>query len=116
MSDDDIEHLLFAVNEALSFRQRHHMPILPWMIPLANRFNLTSLTSGMSPTGHESDSGSSALESSLIGTNEAADLLGLSTRQVRRLTADLDGENISGRIVFKRSTVTEYAQERRHGR
>lgn len=116
LSDDDVERALFCVNEVVGSRLRADVPVPWWMWQLANRLDLSSLTSGMSPSGHESDGGSEALETSLIGTQEAANLLGLSTRHVRRLAADLDGENVRGRMVFKRSTVVEYAQEKRNGR
>lgn len=46
----------------------------------------------------------------LIDTEQAAQILGCSTRRIRRIAADLDGEQIAGRWIFHRHAVTEYAQ------
>ncbi|MEZ0382170.1 helix-turn-helix domain-containing protein [Mycobacterium sp. pW045] len=51
-----------------------------------------------------------------ITAREAADILGVSKRQAQRLHADLDGQLIGGRWLFKRETVQEYAHERTSGR
>lgn len=51
-----------------------------------------------------------------ITAREAADILGVSKRQAQRLHADLDGQLIGGRWLFKRETVREYAHERTSGR
>lgn len=116
LSGDDIEYALYCVVETIDRRRRAGICVPPWMHQLGQRFNLASLTSEMSPSGHESCTDSEGLESDLhVGSKEAAHLLGLSTRQVRRLRSDLDGETVGGRMVFKRSTVIEYAQERRNG-
>ncbi|WP_141213961.1 helix-turn-helix domain-containing protein [Mycobacterium marinum] len=113
LSDDETEAALYCAMELIDRRRRAGVPVPSWMIRLAHRLDLTS---ALSPRGHEIDSGSESLESDLlVGSREAADILGLSTRQVRRLAPDLDGEAIGGRIVFKRSTVIEYAEGRRNG-
>jgi hypothetical protein len=85
------------------------------MVHLARRLDLTS---ALSACGHESDSGSESLEPGiLIGPRETANLLGLSTRQVRRLAEDLNGEEIGGgRRVYRLLTVVEYAEGRKNGR
>jgi hypothetical protein len=46
----------------------------------------------------------------LIDTKEAATILGCSTRWVRRIHADLDGQSCGGRWVFRRQAVVEYAE------
>ncbi|GJO37411.1 hypothetical protein NJB1604_02150 [Mycobacterium marinum] len=117
LSDDEAEQALYCVNELVDRRRRAGITVPHWMTHLGNRLDIASLTSEMSPTGHEFGSDSAPLESDLlVGSREAAGILGLSTRQVRRLAPDLNGEIIGGRIVFRRSTVTEYAQEKRNGR
>ena len=116
LSADDAELALYCVNELVDRRRRAGIPVPQQILILAKRFDLASLTSGMSPRGHENDGGSESLESDHAGSKEAADILGLSTRTVRRLAPDLDGEIIGGRLVFSRATIIEYAQERRHGR
>jgi hypothetical protein len=110
LSDDDTEWALYCVNELVDRRRRAGVPVLHRMVKLARRLDFAAL---MSRTGHESDVGATELEAEcLIGSREAAAFLGLSTRQVRRLTADLDGEIVGGRLVFRRSTVVEYAEEK----
>jgi hypothetical protein len=87
------------------------------MNQLGKLLDLASLTGGMSHEGHESDRVGAALDTDdLVTTGEAANLLGLSDRQTRRLRSDLDGEMVAGRMVFRRATIIEYAQERRDGR
>lgn len=46
----------------------------------------------------------------MIDTDEAAQILGCSTRYIRRIAADLDGQNIAGRWIFNRRNVTDYAE------
>ncbi|MDO3647681.1 hypothetical protein [Nocardia mangyaensis] len=50
----------------------------------------------------------------LIDVRAAAEILGRTTRQVRRLAASLDGVRVGDRPrwVFQRSVVEEYAAER----
>lgn len=47
-----------------------------------------------------------------IGTTTAATVLGLSTRQVQRLAADLDGRRVGGRWVFDQAAVHSYRHHR----
>lgn len=49
----------------------------------------------------------------MIDTAEAAHILGCSTRYIRRIAADLDGEHIAGRWIFHRQNVTTYAEAKR---
>jgi hypothetical protein len=71
----------------------------------------------MSSTGQESGNDTRELKSDeLIGSRETASILGWTQRQVVRLQSDLDGQIISGRLVFIRSTVLEYAEGRTHDR
>jgi hypothetical protein len=44
-----------------------------------------------------------------IDTTEAAAILNCSTRWVRQIRSDLEGRNISGRWIFRRQTVVDYA-------
>ncbi|QFS91522.1 hypothetical protein FIV07_12205 [Mycobacterium sp. THAF192] len=123
LSDDATEQALYCVNELIDRRSRAGVPLEPWMPELAKLFDGASLTCGMSARGHESGSGSGdygdsqpesepeSLISDLVGTREAADMLGLSTRQVRRLATRLDAEKVGGRTVFRRSTLIEYAEK-----
>ncbi|WP_199253858.1 helix-turn-helix domain-containing protein [Mycolicibacterium mengxianglii] len=114
LSNSEIEEALFCVNEVIGWRQRFHQPAPSWMVQLARRFNTASL---MSDTGHETGCDEPELESEflLIGSTEAAEILGLTTRHLGRLARDLDGEKISNRWLFNRNTVIEYAKEKHRG-
>lgn len=113
LSGDDIEGALYCVNELVDRRGRAGEPVPDWMRDLASQFDRASLT--MSPSGHESaDAGAELDPERLIGTTEAARILGVSPRQVRRIANDLDVETIGRRgKTFRHSTVTEYAKEKR---
>ncbi|MCV7285353.1 helix-turn-helix domain-containing protein [Mycolicibacterium wolinskyi] len=114
LTDDEVQAALYCVVEVVDRRRRANIPVPPWMIQLARRLNLTS---ALSDRGHELDSGGEQSEPErLIGTREAAAILGFSPRHVRRIAGDLDGETISGRVLFSLSTVAEYAQEKTDGR
>lgn len=113
LSDDECELALYCVNEVVDRRSRAGVPVTPKIRHLSRKLDLASLTSEVSASGHEKSGGSERLVSDrLIGSREAANILGLSTRQVRRLASDLDGRKYGGRNLFRLSTVTEYAQER----
>lgn len=45
----------------------------------------------------------------VIGADQAAAILGCSSRYVRRIHTDLDGHQIAGRWAFNRHTVLDYA-------
>jgi hypothetical protein len=45
----------------------------------------------------------------LIDTEEAATILGCSTRWVRQIRADIDGSKVGGRWLFPRRSVVDYA-------
>ncbi|RAL32871.1 hypothetical protein [Rhodococcus sp. AQ5-07] len=45
-----------------------------------------------------------------IDVRQAAAILGLSSRQTRRIAEDLDGRIVGGRWMFERHTVTEFAR------
>ncbi|ORB84676.1 hypothetical protein B1987_13705 [Mycobacterium kansasii] len=114
LSDDEAEQALYCANELIDRRRRAGVPVPAWMTRLAHRLDLTS---ALSSAGHENDSDNAALDANeLVTTAEAAELLKVSTRQARRLSRDLDADTIGGRLVYRRSTVIEYAQERRNGR
>lgn len=101
--------VLWAVSKFVRERQLHGIPIPPEVL-YAHRW-LTA----MSVIGLEFDCPAEESEpGELIGAEEAARLLGCSTRHVRRLAADLDGVRPSGRhLVFRRRSVIEYANARK---
>jgi hypothetical protein len=51
-----------------------------------------------------------------MAIREAAELLGLSLRQTRRLAPKLGGDRVSGRWLLDRQAVNEHMEGREHGR
>ncbi|MFA7513846.1 MAG: hypothetical protein WCZ29_25530 [Mycolicibacterium vanbaalenii] len=72
----------------------------------------------MSAIGHQTRCDAEESEQDdLIGTAQAAALLGCTERHVRRIQADLDGARPAGRnLVFSRRQVIQYAQARKEHR
>lgn len=111
LSGDEVEKALYCVNEVVDRRRRAGIPTPAWMLGLARKLDLTSV---MSASGHDFEGVAAESDSDLlIGPAEAADLLGLSTRQVRRLGPEL-GRKVGRDWRFERAIVVEYARER-HG-
>lgn len=75
-----------------------------------------SLLTYMSTSGHEIGSAAPPLSQNpnLIDAKQTAVILGCSSRHVRRLHTDLEGQLIAGRWLFNHDTVTEYATARRN--
>lgn len=109
---DELRWLYYCVGAAVrdrELRQRHVTPCLRSLFDKA--------CDAMSDPGHglQHETGCRHRESKPdvpITAREAAVTLGISSRQVRRLAADLDGQLVDGRWQFNRSAVTEYAKER----
>lgn len=70
----------------------------------------------MSDYGHENDSGPGELDQELCDTTEAAEIIGITERQVRRRVNDLDGFKRGGVWLFPRNAVIEYAEGRQQCR
>lgn len=86
----------------------------PWLSRLIRRLELDIATSA---DGSDVGCGSEeSVEKAPISAEDAAGLLGCSTRYLRYIATDLDGVKVSGRWVFNEDIVREYAEERRGGR
>ena len=81
-------------------------------VPQSVRLLLQRIEIMMSATGHETGCGAEQSEQELIGTAQAAHILGCDPRHVRRLTNDLDGCRINGRWTFTKSVVQQYEESR----
>lgn len=92
----------YCVAETIRRRLLTGAPVPAWMRSLHQH-----LTSSADGTDHEVSQQDST---QAIDTAEAAQILGCSTRYIRRIAADLDGERIAGRWIFHRHNVTEYAE------
>lgn len=93
----------------LAIRLYQGRPVPPRLAQHLN--HLETLTAGSVPA---TDSVAGQTESEeLIGTTEAARILGCSTSYVRRIHTDLDGRQITKHgWLFDRSKVEQYAQQR----
>lgn len=114
LSGDEVQAALYCCNELIDRRARAGIPVPSWMARLAGHLNLAALVSDV---GHETISDPTALETQdLIGSVRAAELLGISPRQLQRIATDLDGQKVCGRWAFQESIVREYAKGRDNGR
>ena len=110
LSADDLQASYYCAAREIRRRQLAGQPVPP---PVQKLFDRLDIEIRVSPAGR--DSGGDTAQSDPIGTKEAAMLLGLSPRQVRRIAADLDGQLVGGRLLFDRRTVPEYGEGKRHG-
>lgn len=104
-----------AVYHCVSVVRRALMPgCCPrWLDDLFGRFDAEHKRL-MSVGGHESAEFACASASlgQWLSSRETADLLGLTARQVRRLTADLQAVQVDGRWLFDRRKVLAYREGR----
>jgi hypothetical protein len=106
LTSDQVDVLLYALRDLIARRNLAHRPVPPRVKDL----NIAALQ-WMSAGRHESVDGPEELTpDTLIGTAEAAAILGCTPRHAARLAADLDGQLVEGRWVFRRQTVVEYAE------
>lgn len=108
LNPDQVQMAIYAVRDLITRRALAGQPIPNGFPRFLNQLSTSAY-------GTESASAEPQLEpEQLIDTTEAAALLNCSTRWVRHIRTDLDGHNISGRWIFKRHTVTEYADMKGH--
>jgi excisionase family DNA binding protein len=118
LSSDDLRAAYYCVAEVLRRRQLVGQPIPEWMRRHFDR--LDAAVRGLSRSGHQAAGAveqlphSGPTSRSLISAHEAAQILGISKRQVQQLAADLDGQIIGGRWLFERETVETYAEGQRY--
>ncbi|REE74380.1 hypothetical protein C8E05_3815 [Rhodococcus wratislaviensis] len=95
----------FALAIALAARRRNGLPV---PVPLAE------LAAELSVGGHTDAKakGGSNTEPRHITTEEAAQMLGCSNRQARRLAPQLGGKLAGGRWLLDRAAVTEHLEGR----
>lgn len=111
-TDSERGHLLFCVAEVRRARATGKIPGNPqaaWLLRLLRRLELDV---ALSHTRHDDTADEPCSEhEALVGTREAATLLGWTTRKVQRHQTDLDGRKLaSGQLVFPANTVREYAE------
>ncbi len=108
---DTLQAAYYCAAREIRRRQLAGQPVPPSVRKLFDRLDIEIR---VSPAGQESAGDERQSTDELMSTQEAAGMLRLSPRQVRRIQADLDGRTVAGRLAFPRSSVTQYA-EGRHG-
>lgn len=105
LTDDQVAWTLYALRDLISRRKLGGQPMNRELIALFN--HLTT-----SANGSETSTARAQLEpqEDLIDTFEAAEILRCTPRWVTQIHADLDGVKIGRTWVFRRHTVTEYAE------
>ena len=114
LADEEVRAAYYCASELLRSRRLGGRPIPLWLRRWHARLDAEVR---LSRTRQEFDGAPAELtaEDLWIGTPEAAALLGWSLRQVQRRAADLDGQMIAGRYMFRESAVRTYREELRHG-
>ncbi len=104
LTDDQARLIRDCVTEMILKRQRTGQPIPD---------RVRSLLSYVSAYRHESRTETAQLthdEEDHIGTTEAANILGCTTRTITRIAHDLDGQKVGRDWIFQRCNVIEYAK------
>lgn len=104
LTRDEVEAALYVVHDLVYRRRLAGRSIPTEVAALYRRLLVTS------SDGTKSHVPPEELDANdLIDTTAAAEILGCSTRWVREIRCDLDGQNCGGRWLFRRQTVVEYA-------
>lgn len=111
LTEIDLRWALFCVSSTLDRRRVRYEPIPAALVESHRR--LTAAYSAMSADGPQISLLGTELDEP-IGTDDAAEILNVTPRHIRRIAADLDGIKVGTDWTFKRSTVERYAQGRQH--
>ena len=103
LTEHQVRAARYCVAEVVRRRLLNGAPVPPWLRTLHQHLS--------SADGTECQVVQQQSEA-MIDTAEAAQILGCSTRYIRRIAADLDGQHIAGRWIFNRRNVTDYAEGR----
>jgi hypothetical protein len=108
--DEFLHASYYCAAEIVHGRRRSGAPIPQWLREHHQR--LDAAIRGMSPRGqHVAGNASSGTQSqdAVIGTRQAAQMLNMAPRQVRRHAQELGGMLIGDRWLFSRQNVADYA-------
>ncbi len=106
----DIEVLAYAVRLAQQSRRRNGLP------PAKALDALAAAAAGVSAVGHPDIETEANYKTDLMDIDEAAGMLGCSTRQARRLAPQLGGRLVGGRWLVDRLAVAEHIEGGRRDR
>lgn len=108
----DMDMVRFCARFVLRFYEKAPAAAMPERL----RLHILSLREGMFPGEPKSEGAAEQSGNDLIGTPEAARILGCTRQHVRRLVADLDGQQVSGRWCFERDVVVAYRDAKAEAR
>lgn len=103
-----VEALRFAVVVAITARHRNGLRVPPHLAELAAEL----ADSGQSDGKALGDSNTETRHTRWITTEEAAQMIGCSNRQARRLAPQLDGKLAGGRWLLDRDAVLDHIEGR----
>lgn len=110
VTPDDLRAAMYCAAEVIRGRRRTGVTVPSWLRQLESHL---ALALALADTGGP-ENGVSACSEAMIGTGEAARILGLSPRRVREIVSDLDGRRIGRKSwAFDPNTVREYAKAKR---
>lgn len=107
---EEVRLALYAVTDLIVSRNVGNRPVPAGSYRLRERLDASVRGSELEAAAAQSEND----DDDLIDTTEAAELLSCSTRRVRQIASDLDGQSLGGHWVFRRRIVVEYAQMRGH--
>jgi hypothetical protein len=115
LQGDELRAAYACAAEAVRGRVNRRAPVPQWLQKHFQRLDLEVRVSRTRPESSRAGEEFDDQDPRWIGTPEAAAILDWSTRKVQRLAADLDGQRVAGRWMFRESAVRDYAKETRNG-
>ena len=106
LTREEISWARAGLVETMIRRQRTGEPVPPQFPSLLRRFDDILTSKAGSADGTSDTNGSSHLD--LIGTAEAAAIIGTSEEWTRRIAEKLGGRRVGGQWVFSRGDVIEH--------
>lgn len=100
---------LYAVAGFVRQRQLQGRTVPPEVVRLFERLDTAVRVSRKrNETGYPAEDSTTSMQDELIGSAQAARMLGCTQRMVQLLAGQLGGQKISGRWCFRESSVVEY--------
>lgn len=109
--EDTLHRVVFALAAAQQARRRNGMQPGAGHTEILAAVETALAADGL--TDGPAEPVEALCETEVIGTEETAQLLGVSTRQVRRIATSLDGTRTRGGWIFHRGTINDYLETRR---
>ncbi|MGC5245402.1 helix-turn-helix domain-containing protein [Gordonia sp. DT219] len=107
LDEDDLRAVRFVLAEFTRRRRLSGHPIPSAVVRLHHRLASADGRETIAPQTH------SKPEPDLLDTAEVAEMLGCSTRHVRRIASALDARQIAGRWLYPKPAVTQHIEGRK---